>query len=126
MQVVASDKSGNIFFTKTYGTGTFSGKTVLDTMKPGELINRIAHEAVSQLLEQAAGELEATLKARTQTTVQSQSSPVAGPTGGVSAAKPDGGGTIEERLKKLKALHDQGLISKEAYDKKQQEILSSY
>lgn len=124
VQVNLHDQTGNVFFSKTYSSGTFSGKTVMDTLKPGELINKTTHEALSLLYNQAAGDIDQTLRARKTTAPPVQTEPV--PAAKPADALPENKNSSNaERLQELKRLYEQGLISKEAYDKKQQEILDS-
>jgi hypothetical protein len=114
IQVTLYDAQGTLFFTKTYGTGTYNGESVLDTLKPAELINRTTHEAAAHLYAQAAADIEAQLRSR-------PAAPSPAPPQAVAPAA----GSAADRLQDLKRLFDDGLITKEAYEKKQQEILNA-
>ncbi len=50
---------------------------------------------------------------------------VAAPAPAVATPAPSGGGSVVGRLKKLKSLYDQGLITQEDYDAKRKQILDS-
>lgn len=127
IQVNAYDPAGELFFSKTYGTGWFSGKTVLDTLRPGELINRVAHEALSKLVGEAVTDVASAVRSRSWSAPAAPAVAPARPSASAPArpaAAPSG--APEERLKKLRQLYDDGLITKDVYEQKQSEVLESY
>ena len=125
IQVNTFDPAGKLVLNQTYNSGWYSGKTVLDTLAPDELICKAAHEAMGMLLGKAAADIERTLpslRAAPPPALQ----PAAAPTPAPAAAAPSSSASADERLRKLKKLHDDGLITDEAYQKKQQEILNDF
>lgn len=122
IQINLFDPQCNPYFTKTYATGTYSGHTVLDTLKPAELVNKTTHEAIAGLYAQAAADIAAQVRSRRASSPAEVKPAVAVAPKPASQAQ---GQTSAERLKELKRLYDDGLITKEAYEKKQQEILNS-
>ena len=105
--------------------GAVPALPVADTLKPGELISKTTHEAMGMLLGKAAADIERTLpslRAAPQPAIQPEAAPAPAP----AAAAPSSSASADERLRKLKKLHDDGLITDEAYQKKQQEILNEY
>ncbi len=126
LEVNLYDEAGKRYYTKTCDTGGwFSGKTVLDTMKPAELINRITHDRIAHLLMTAVPDIQSAIASRTvhpAPVPAAVNAPPAVPTGQPPPAV--GSGNTPARLKELKKLYDDGLITKEVYEKKQQEILN--
>jgi len=127
IHIEAADAAGAVFFSRGYSSGRYSGKTVMDTLSPGELINRTAHDAMARLLDQAAVDLSAALKA-IPTKASAQPAPAVSeapaPVAVAPAAMPEA--SPEEKLRRLKSMYEQGLISKETYEAKQREVLSSF
>ena len=126
IQVNTFDSAGKLALAQTYGSGWHNGKSVADTLKPGELISKTAHDAMGMLMGKAAADIERTLPSLRATPPPAAPAfqPAAAPA--PVAATPTSSAPADERLRKLKKLYDDGLISKEAYEAKQQEILNEY
>jgi hypothetical protein len=121
IQVNAYDQTRNIIFNKSYDSGMYSGRTALDTWRPAETMNQLAHEATAKLLDNAILDLQGVVRNRVSPVGMQPAAPE------IRTDKPAAGAqSASERLKQLKKLYEDGLISKEAYEKKQQEILNSY
>ena len=119
VQVSARDAAGQTLLDRTYSSrGWFSGRTVMDTMKPGELINRIVHEEMTGHMAEAAADVRLALESRP---VAAAPAPAAAPA--ERAAKPGAPDSLASRLQRLKDLRDKQLISQETYERKSQEIL---
>ena len=116
LEVSLMDSSRNSYFQQVYDSGVVSDTTTLDTLRPGETINKHTHRIVADLMGKAAADIARTVSAR--------SAPHPAVTPPVAPAAAPGNAT--ERLKRLKDLYEQGLISKEAYEAKQKEIIDSY
>lgn len=118
LEVSLLDENRQTIFSQVYDSGVANDKTVLGTARPDETINRHTHRVVADLLHKAAADVARTLMARPDLRAGGAALP--------PAPDPGGGEPAEERLRKLKGLYEQGLISPEAYDQKQREILSDY
>lgn len=128
IQVNVSDPTGTLYFAKTYGSGNYSGDTVFDTLKPAELINKVTHEAFAAFYAQAAFDVEAAISKRHPPPPLSPAKPLPGARVSSATNQPatlPTPKTHSDRLKELKQLFDQGLISEEVYSNKQREILNS-
>lgn len=124
MEVTLYDESGASYATRRYDTDWYNGRTVLDTLQPAELINVITHEKIAQLLMTAAGDLQPAMASRAvKQPVPAQPLQPAAGAKSENSGTPVPQGDVQTRLKELKKLFDDGLISKEAYEKKQKEIL---
>ena len=128
IQVSTFDSAGKLVLSPTYDSGWYSGKTVVDTLNPGELIGKATHEAMSMLMAKAAADIERTLPTLRPVPPPAAPAfqPAAAPAPAPVPAAPLSSAPADERLRKLKKLYDDGLISKDAYEAKQQEILNEY
>ena len=126
IEVALMDGSRSQYFSQVYDSGTVNDTTTLDTLRPAETINRHTHRIVQNLLSQAAADVRRTITARSTSAAIAPPSPAATPPHPGAKQPAPAQESVRERLAKLKQLHADGLISKEAYEKKQGEILDSY
>ena len=114
LEVSLMDESRSAYFQQVYDSGVVNDRTVLDTLRPGETVSRLTHRIVADLLSKAAVDVARTVAARGAVPVPAATANAPAP---VSVPVPTApAGTAADRLKKLKELFDQGLISKGAYE----------
>lgn len=122
VEILVRDPSGRDVLSRTYDTGGwFNGKTVWDTLKPAELINRTTHLALAEIYARAAGDIRDAWRNEPARPAVSPAPAVHAP----PAVPPAAGRDAAERLRELRSLKDQGLIDEETFRRKEQEILES-
>lgn len=116
IEIALLDEAGKPCFSKVYQSGMVNDKTTLDTLKPAETINKLTHKIAADLLTRAVEDIRANLQPRGS---EEQSEPE------ITGSPARDEGSLRDSLRELKKLYDDGLITKEVYEQRQQKLLDS-